>query len=85
MEKMAALHRLFSKKGMLAGTTSSHMMQMKARDISDEAEVPVGHDGPEDDDEDDDAVSGSLSGVLSEVSLTSKSGMLKLACLAVCC
>ena len=87
MDKMAALHRLFSKKGMLVGTTSSHMMRMKAGDISDEdeAEALVGHDGPDDDDEDDGAVSGSPSGVLSEVSLASKSGMLKLARLPVCC
>ena len=61
------------------------MMWMKARDISDEAEALVGHDGPDNDDEDDGAVSGSPSGVLSEVSLTSKSGMLKLAHLPVCC
>ena len=85
MDKMVVLHCLFSKKGMLAGTTSSHMMWMKAGDISDEAEVLVGHDGPEDDDEDDGAVLGSPSGVLSEVSLASKSGMLKLARLPVCC
>ncbi|KDR70757.1 hypothetical protein GALMADRAFT_214468 [Galerina marginata CBS 339.88] len=53
MDKIAALHRLFTKRGMLAGTISSYMMRMKAEDILDEAENPAGCDGPEDDAEDD--------------------------------
>jgi hypothetical protein len=85
MNKMVVFHCLFTKKGMLVGTTSSYMMWMKAKDILDEAEIPAGHDGPEGNDEDDSAVLGSPSGVLSKVNLTSKSGMFKLSCLAVCC
>jgi hypothetical protein len=76
MDKMATLRRTFAKMGMLAGTTSSYMAQMKAKDSesspdSDEAEL---HD-EENDDDDGGPASGNPSGAMSDVKLASKCGM----------
>jgi len=74
MDKMATLRRTFAKMGMLAGTTSSYMAQMKAKDNEsrpDEAEL---HD-EENEDDDGGPASGNSSGAMSDVKLASKCGM----------
>lgn len=74
MDKMATLRRTFAKMGMLAGTTSSYMAQMKAKDNEsspDEAEL---HD-EENEDDDGGPASGNPSGAMSDVKLASKCGI----------
>lgn len=69
MEKMAALHQIFSDRGMMAGTTSSYMAGMETekelrRSTSDE-----------DDDDDGGPISGDRTSALSVVNLANKFGM----------
>lgn len=77
MDKMAALHHEFTQMGMLAGTTSSYMEQMKAKDKDAAAELPVDHNNGNDDDDDGGPSSGTPSGALSEVKLAAKPGVFK--------
>lgn len=82
MDKMAALRRKLFKMGMLAGTTTSYMAQMKAepedsddsKDNSSEDELLTDHEENEDDLDDERPISGNPSSVMSDVKLGSKCG-----------
>jgi hypothetical protein len=81
MEKMAALHQIFSDCGMLAGTVSSYMAGVKA----DEERLLASGNTDEKDEEDFDGspVSGDQTSALSVVKLTSKFGMFNTCLLAL--
>lgn len=74
MEKMAALHQIFSDRGMLAGTTLSYMAGVKA---DEEESCTSGNTEKEDEDDSDGSpISGDQISALSVVKLASKFGML---------
>lgn len=77
LEKMAALHQIFSDRGMLAGTTSSYMAGIKA----DKEELHTSGNTDEEDEEDYDGgpISGDRTSALSVVKLASKFGMFNFA------
>lgn len=73
MDKMAALHRIFSRLGMLTGSTSSYMVGLKPKGeggFHSTEEMPVEIETEEDDEKDESgATPGSPSGALSDVKL----------------
>ena len=76
LDKMETLQHAFSKMGMLAGTASSYIMQMKAE----ENESSLGFDkhvdyDEESEDDEGGPASGTLSGAMSDVKLATKCGM----------
>ena len=82
MDKMAALRRKLFKMGMLAGTTTSYIAQMKAepedsddsKDNSSEDELLTDHEENEDDSDDERPISGNPSSAMSDVNLGLKCG-----------
>jgi hypothetical protein len=87
LDKLAALHRVYLKRGMMVGTTSAYMACTLHRDLpgsDSEAEVEDGHwqddesdDKSDSDDKEDDDDVGPASGpsALSSVALASRPGM----------
>ena len=80
MDKMAAIHRKFTKLGMLAGSTSSFMARAKATetcsaDVKVEDECCDDGDDDDDDDDEEEPVSGSADNSLSDVALAARPRM----------
>ena len=87
LDKLAALHRVYLKWGMMVGTTLAYMARTPHQDLpgsDSEPEVEDGHwrdDESDSDDKEDDNDVGPVSGprALSSVTLASRRGMSQLA------
>ena len=74
MDKMAALRHKFAEMGMLVGTTTSYMAQMKAEDL-DEDVIAEEDEFCDNRDDNEEPMAGNPSGAMSDVKLTSRYGM----------
>jgi hypothetical protein len=78
MEKMAALHQIFTTQGMMAGTTASYMARMaqEEAEVLAPSDVESDHGHGQDDDDDDEDDGGPIDGTplnsLSDVKLATR-------------
>jgi hypothetical protein len=78
MEKMAALHQIFTTQGMMAGTTASYMARMAQEEAEvlapSDVESDHGHGQDDDDDDEDDGgpIDSTPSNSLSDVKLATR-------------
>jgi len=72
LEKMAALHQIFAKWGMMVGTTASYMARMprEEEEVPEVSDVEGSHG--QDDEDDGGPVDGTLSNSLSDIKLATR-------------